>query len=232
MQARDIMSAPVISVTGDTPIVEVAQLLVRHGISGVPVLAADGRLVGIVSEGDLMRRIEIGTDRQPSWWLRLLGGSEEQARDYVKTHGRTVSDVMSRKVATVSEEAGLAEIAALLERRHIKRVPVVRGKEVVGIVSRANLLQAIASTPAALTPDATDVKEQDRALKARVEEEMERAGLDTVFFNVIVADGVVALWGVVRSEAQLQAARAAAATVTGDPARVQMHMSVQPMPMV
>lgn len=232
MQARDIMSAPVISVTGDTPIVEVAQLLVRHGISGVPVLAADGRLVGIVSEGDLVRRIEIGTDRQPSWWLRLLGGSEEQARDYVKTHGRTVSDVMSRKVATVSEKAGLAEIAALLERRHIKRVPVVRGKEVVGIVSRANLLQAIASTPAALTPDATDVKEQDRALKARVEEEMERAGLDTVFFNVIVADGVVALWGVVRSEAQLQAARAAAATVTGDPARVQMHMSVQPMPMV
>src|SRR5690606_8514615 len=140
MQASDVMSTPVISVTEDTSVAEVARLLLRHGISAMPVLGANGRLLGIVSEGDLVRRVESGTEREASWWLRLFGDSEERVRDYAKTHGRRVTDVMTREVTTVNEDASLPEIAALLERRRIKRVPVMRGGEVVGIVSRANLL--------------------------------------------------------------------------------------------
>lgn len=227
MQARDVMSTPVISVTEDASVADVARLLLRHGISGVPVLGADGRLLGIVSEGDLVRRVESGTEREPSWWLRLFGDTEERVRDYAKTHGRRVTDVMTREVTTVREDASLAEIAALLERHRIKRVPVVRGNEVVGIVSRANLLQGLAAAPAQAAA-AAEGEAGDRSLRARIDEEMRRAGLDTAFVNIVVADGVAWLWGAVRSEAQLDAARIAAERVMGDPASVQNRLSVLP----
>ncbi|MCO5099330.1 MAG: CBS domain-containing protein [Burkholderiaceae bacterium] len=227
MQARDVMSSPVISVDENASVVDVARLLLRNGISGVPVLGADGRLLGIVSEGDLVRRVESGTEREPSWWLRLFGESDERARDYAKTHGRRVTDVMTRNVATVREDASLPEIAALLERNRIKRVPVMRGDEVVGIVSRANLLQALASS--SVRPGASvDVDSADRSLRQRIDDEMRRAGLDTAFVNVVVADGVVWLWGAVRSDEQVDAARAAAEHVTGDPQVVQNRLSVFP----
>jgi CBS domain-containing protein len=227
MQARDVMSTPVISVTEDASVADVARLLLRHGISGVPVLGADGRLLGIVSEGDLVRRVESGTEREPSWWLRLFGDTEERVRDYAKTHGRRVTDVMTREVTTVREDASLAEIAALLERHRIKRVPVVRGNEVVGIVSRANLLQGLAAAPAQAAA-AAEGEAGDRSLRARIDEEMRRAGLDTAFVNIVVADGVAWLWGAVRSEAQLDAARIAAERVMGAPASVQNRLSVLP----
>lgn len=227
MQARDVMSTPVISVTEDASVADVARLLLRHGISAVPVLGADGRLLGIVSEGDLVRRVENGTEREPSWWLRLFGDTEDQVRDYAKTHGRRVTDVMSREVTTVREDTGLAEIAALLERHRIKRVPVMRGNEVVGIVSRANLLQGLASSPAqASSPGEAAIS--DPTLKTRIEDEMRRAGLDTAFVNVVVADGVAWLWGAVRSDSQLDAARIAAETVMGGAAAVQNRLSVLP----
>lgn len=228
MQARDVMSTPVISVTEDASVADVARLLLRKGISGVPVLGADGRLVGIVSEGDLVRRAETGTERTPSWWLRLFGDSEDQAREYVKTHGRRVGDVMSRDVTTVREDTGVAQIAELLERRRIKRVPVVRGNEVVGIVSRANLLQALASAPAEASNLGAEAAPSDRALKTRVEEEMRRAGIDSAFVNVVVTDGVAHLWGAVRSEAQQDAARIAAETAMGSAAAVHSRLSVLP----
>lgn len=228
MQARDVMSTPVITVTEDTSVADVARLLLRHGISGVPVLGGDGRLVGIVSEGDLVRRVESGTEREPSWWLRVFGDTEEHVRDYVKTHGRRAGDVMSRNVATVREDAGIAEIAELLERKRIKRVPVVRDHEVVGIVSRANLLHALASMPTQITQAATDAAPSDRTLKTRIENEMRRAGLDTSFVNVVVAEGVAWLWGAVRTESQLDAARVAAERAMGDAAAVQSRLSVLP----
>lgn len=228
MQARDVMSTPVITVTEDASVSDVARLLLRHGISGVPVLGADGRLVGIVSEGDLVRRVESGTEREPSWWLRVFGDTEEHVRDYVKTHGRRVGDVMSRKVTTVREDAAIAEIAELLERERIKRVPVVRGNEVVGIVSRANLLHALASMPTQVAQAATGAAPSDRTLKTRIEDEMRRAGLDTSFVNVVVADGVAWLWGAVRTESQLDAARVAAERAIGEPAAVQSRLSVLP----
>ncbi len=227
MQARDVMSTPVISVTEETSVADVARLLLRHGISAVPVLGTDGRLLGIVSEGDLVRRVESGTEREPSWWLRLFGDTEERVRDYAKTHGRRVADVMTRSVTTVSEEASLAEIAALLERHRIKRVPVMRGSEVVGIVSRANLLHGLASSPAQ-SPASADAGVGDPLLRTRIDEEMRRAGLDTAFVNVVVADGVAWLWGAVRSEGQLDAARIAAERVMGNAAAVQNRLSVFP----
>ncbi|MDT3678483.1 MAG: CBS domain-containing protein [Burkholderiaceae bacterium] len=227
MQARDVMSTPVISVAEDASVADVARLLLRHGISAVPVLGADGRLLGIVSEGDLVRRVESGTEREPSWWLRLFGDTEERVRDYAKTHGRRATDVMTREVTTVDEDASLSEIAALLERGRIKRVPVMRGNEVVGIVSRANLLQGLASAPAQ-TPPATAGARGDRSLRTRIDDEMRRAGLDTSFVNVVVADGVAWLWGAVRSEGQLDAARIAAERVMGDAKAVQNRLSVFP----
>lgn len=227
MQARDVMSTPVISVGEDASVADVARLLLRHGISAVPVLGADGRLLGIVSEGDLVRRVESGTERVPSWWLRMFGDTEDQVRDYAKTHGRRAADVMTREVTTVDEDTGLAEIAALLERHRIKRVPVVRGNEVVGIVSRANLLRGLASSPAQ-TRSSGEAAPSDRALKTRIEEEMRRAGLDTAFVNVVVADGVAWLWGAVRSESQLDAARISAENAVGDAAAVQNRLSVLP----
>ncbi len=225
MQASDVMSTPVISVTDDASVADVARLLLRHGISAVPVLDANGALLGIVSEGDLVRRVESGTEREPSWWLRLFGDTDEWARNYAKTHGRRVTDVMTREVATVDEAASLPEIAGLLERRRIKRVPVMRGGEVVGIVSRANLLQGLAASP--VQPGAA-AAQGDRALRAGVEQEMRRAGVDAAFINVVVADGVAWLWGAVRSESQFDAARIAAETAMGDAARVQNRLSIFP----
>ncbi len=228
MQARDVMSTPVISVTEDASVADVARLLLSKGISGVPVLDANGRLLGIVSEGDLVRRVESGTERTPSWWLRLFGDSEDQVREYAKTYGRRVRDVMSREVATVREDTPVAEIAELLERRRIKRVPVVRGTEVVGIVSRANLLQALASGPGRASPIDAAGAPSDLSLKTRIEDEMRRAGIDTAFVNVVVTDGTAYLWGAVRSEAQLDAARIAAETAMGGTADVQSRLSVLP----
>src|SRR5215471_1029377 len=142
MRAMDVMTTNVITVGPDTSVQEVAKTLSERNISGVPVVDAANRLVGIVSEGDLLHRVETGTDRRVqrrrrSWWLDTIGSDEELARDYVKSHGRTAGDVMTRDVITVSETAQLGDIANLLETKKIKRVPVVRDGTLVGIVSRA-----------------------------------------------------------------------------------------------
>src|SRR3990167_5096621 len=126
VRARDIMTEDVGTVVPDAQVAEVARVLLRYRISALPVVEADGRLAGIVSEGDLLRRAETGTERHPSWWLALLTTAEDTARDYVKTQGRRVADAMSRDVVTVGEDTPVEEIARLLEERRIKRVPVVR----------------------------------------------------------------------------------------------------------
>src|SRR5688500_16300007 len=190
MQASDIMSTPVVSVTPDTPVKDIATLLFEKRISGVPVLE-NGRLVGLVSEGDLLRRHEIGTDlakRSGSWWLRMFGGVRTPA-EYVKAHGRLARDIMSREVVTSAPHTPLAEIATLLESRGIKRVPVMRGGGLVGIVSRAILVQALAGMrPAAvrITPPA------DQAIRGRLQAELERQSWwrEAAASNVIVTDGV------------------------------------------
>jgi CBS domain-containing protein len=210
MQARDIMTTPVITVTPDTLVADVARLLLERGISAAPVVGADGGLVGIVSEGDLVGRPETGAEERRSWWLRLLAGPQDTARDYVRIHGRRVADVMTREVRTVTEEASITEVTRLLETHRIKRVPVVRDGRVVGIVSRADLLRGFGSRqpPPAVAAD-------DRALRARVLAALRDAGAAPGLVNVVASDGVVHLWGAVDSEEQRQACRVAAENVPG-----------------
>src|SRR5215468_2905856 len=148
MKAADVMVSAVISVRPNARVEEVASTLLANRISAVPVIDKQGELLGIVSEGDLMRRAEAGTDRSRSWWLEYLTGKQVLAAEYVKSHSHKVTDVMTRSVITATPETPLGEIAMLLERNRIKRVPIVQNGKVVGIVSRANLLQAVAGMPA------------------------------------------------------------------------------------
>jgi CBS domain-containing protein len=172
MRAIDVMTTEVISVGPDTSVQALAALLSERGISGVPVVDAEGRVVGIVSEGDVLRRVKIGTARRPearpgrrrSSWLEGIASDRELARDYGKSHGRTVGDVMTRDVVAVSDTTELADIAILLETKNIKRVPVVRDGKLVGIVSRANLVRALATTKSA---PATIADPDDRAILPR-----------------------------------------------------------------
>jgi CBS domain-containing protein len=208
MQARDVMTAPVITVRPDTRVEEIAQLLLERRISGVPVIQADGRLVGMVTEGDLMRRPEIGTERQRGWWLRFFGDERARAEEYARAHGSRAEQVMTRNVVTVSDETSVGEIARLLEEHHIKRVPVVRDGKVVGIVSRANLLHGLAAqhdpTPPARPMD-------DRSIREAVLQVLERDGWTAHGrLNVIVKNGVVELWGLVDSDQSRRAIRIAA----------------------
>src|SRR5450631_4092866 len=158
MKAADVMVSNVISVGSQASVQEVADVLLRNRISGVPVTGPQGELVGIVSEGDLMRRPEAGTRRRYSWWLSLIAAKEEMASEYIKSHSRKVVDVMTRSVVTAAPDTPVCDVAELLEKHGIKRVPIVKDGKVVGIVSRANLLQALASLksiPAGTTDDAS-----------------------------------------------------------------------------
>ena len=213
MQARDVMTAPVVTVRPETRVEEIAQLLLERRISGVPVVDADGRLLGIVTEGDLMRRPEIGTERHRGWWLRFFGDERARAEEYARAHGSRAEQVMTRNVVTVSDETSVGEIARLLEEHHIKRVPVVRDGRVVGIVSRANLLHGLAAHPD-LTPPMRLM--DDRSIREAVLEAFERDGWTAHGrLNVIVRNGVVELWGVVDSDQARRAIRIAAENAPG-----------------
>src|SRR5262249_17990044 len=150
MRAMDVMTTNVITVEPDTSVQQLATLLSERGISGVPVVDKDNRLVGVVTEGDLLHRAETGTERRiqrrRSRWLDTLGTDQEAARDYVKAHGRVVREIMTREVVSAGAPPELADIATLLETKRIKRVPVLRDGKLVGIVSRANLVRALAMT--------------------------------------------------------------------------------------
>ena len=221
MLAKDIMTTKVVTVVSEAPVAEIADLLLARRISGVPVVDSEDRLVRIVSEGDLIRRQQ-GEGRR-SWWLSLLTSPDESAREYIKTHGQRAEDVMTRDVVTVTEETPLGEIAQLLEKRGIKRVPVLREGKVVGIVSRANLLHGLAAQkdqiPVAPSPDDRTIREQVIAL-------VERQGWATHgSLNVIVADGVVELWGWVDSDEERKALKIAAEGVAGV-GEVQDHLAL------
>jgi CBS domain-containing protein len=143
MKASEVMEPEVLSVGPETKVSDVAKALLSRRISAVPVVE-NGKLVGIVSEGDLIRRVETDTDRHRSWWVELLISSEKLATEYVKSHARFAGEVMTRKVVTAEENTSLSDVAKLFENHNIKRVPIVRGSKVVGIVSRADLLRVLA----------------------------------------------------------------------------------------
>ncbi len=203
MKAGDVMVSNVISVGPDATVQEVAALLLRNRISGVPVLGPQGELLGIVSEGDLMRRPEAGTQPRHSWWLNLLGSKDGMAAEYIKSHSRKAVDVMTRRVVTASPDTPIGDVAALLEKHGIKRVPIVRDGKVVGIVSRANLLQALASFKA-VPPGATDDASIRAKLTARLDNEQ---WTKPSLINLIVHDGTVDLWGIVDSQTEKKAVR-------------------------
>jgi CBS domain-containing protein len=213
MRAVDVMTTGVISVQPDASIGEVAKLMLERRISGLPVIDGAGKLVGIVSEGDLLRRVEADTERRRPRWLEMFATNTTLAAEYVKSHAKRVADVMTAPVVTVRDDAPLAEIADLLETKRVKRLPVVRDGKVVGIVSRSNLLQAIASGAAAA---ASQPPKDDRAIREALVKELERqkwaAPGDS---NIVVNDGVVHLWGFVMSQTERTALRVAAETIPG-----------------
>ncbi len=210
MKAKDVMTTRVVAVMADTTVADLANRLLQHRVSAAPVVDSDGKLVGIVSEGDLLRHV--ASERTPrSWWLRLFD-EDTEAKDYIKAHGRHVRDVMTRNVISVAEDTPVADVAELLETRHIKRVPVVRAGKVVGIVSRANLIHGLAAMRAAPSPATAD----DERLRAAIIAELrskEWSYIDST--NVIVANGVVELWGIVGSKAEKDAARVAIENLPG-----------------
>ena len=145
MKASDVMGLNVITAKTDWSVQQVAMVMLEKGIGGLPVVDKNNRVVGMVSEGDLMRRAECGTGHRHSWWLRMLMGRDGLAQAYVREHGRKVVDVMTPTVITASPSASLGEVAELLERNKIKRIPIVADGKLVGIVSWANVVQAVAS---------------------------------------------------------------------------------------
>lgn len=223
MRARDVMTEDVVSVGPEASVESIARLLLERRISAVPVIGADGGLLGIVSEGDLMRRAETGTERRSSWWLELLDGREGSAERYLKSHGLTARDVMTAQTVTVAETTPLENVATLLEQHKIKRVPVLRGRKVVGIVSRANLLHALV----AAADGATKRRVGARPNRKNVLRDIRAAGQSFDFVNVVVEGGVVHLWGGVQSEAERKAIALAARRSPGV-AEVKSHLFIMP----
>ena len=226
MRAMDVMTTNVITVEPDTSVQELATLLSDRGISGVPVVDRDNRLVGVVSEGDLLHRAETGTERRTqrrrSRWLDNFASDQAAARDYVIAHGRTVREIMTRDVISVSDTTELADIATLLETRRIRRVPVVRDGQLVGIISRANLVRALAMTK---SESAIEADSDDRTIRQKLVAEL--TGQEWVHMwgaDIIVRDRVVHLWfSDDRSDEERQAVRIAAENIPGV-RQVQEHI--------
>lgn len=222
MQAQDVMTTVVATIDAGATVQEAAKLMLERRISALPVMDGKDRVIGMVSEGDLMRRADLDTDAARSWWLRLL--AEDAARDYLRTHGGFVRDVMTSPAVSVRRTTPLKEVACLLEKHRIKRVPVLEAGRLVGIVSRADLVRQLATAPA--RPDARTAS--DRALRRLVLKQVAQSGVDAVYVNITVEHGTVHLWGGVRSHLDQKALRVAAKAVDGV-RKVEDHTSVIPL---
>ena len=226
MKAKDVMTRTIISVDPNATVLQAARLMLQHHISGLPVINEAGQLVGILSEGDFLRRRETHTERQRPRWLEFLMGPGRIADDYTHSHGTKVSEVMTAEVRTVVEDASLEEVVELMERHRIKRVPVVRGREVVGIISRANIMHGMVSLARVEPPAGLD----DATIRDRLVAEMKReewAPSGTA--NVVVRNGVVDLWGVIVDERQREALKVAAENTPGVKAVKDHLVWVEPM---
>ncbi len=212
MLASDVMTRDIVSIAPDAPIREAIRLMLDRRVSGLPVVDGAGKLVGILTEGDLLHRSEIATERHRWHWLEFVMGPARMAGEYVKTHGRMVGELMTREVVTVGGDAPLGEIVALMERRRIKRLPVIDGGALVGIVSRADLLAALArALDAQPAPEGGDAE-----IRRRVLAELEKANwAPRAGVTIAVADGIVDLEGVVFDEHERAALRVAAENVPG-----------------
>jgi CBS domain-containing protein len=212
MEAADVMVSDVITIGPEESVAEAARLMALNDVSALPVIDDDERLVGIISEADLMRREEIGTEVQRPWWIEAMTPATKLAAEFAKSHSKRVEDLMSRDLITATEDTPLSEIAALLERHRIKRIPITRDGDLVGIVSRANLIQALACSPTAPDTELNGSQAIRQELLSRLQHQ---SWTDFGSRNVIVVDGEVHLWGLVGSEAERKALIAIAEGVPG-----------------
>jgi CBS domain-containing protein len=202
MIVADVMTRHVLSVAPDATIEDAAKLMLARGISGLFVVDAKGDLAGVVTEGDLLRRDELGTERYRPWWLRLLVSPGRQAADFTRTHGRRVKDVMTEEVVSVASDANLEEVVETMEKHRIKRVPVTEGGRVIGVVSRSDLLRALVGRAREETPTATD----DRSIRAAILDALDNASwAPMTTLNVTVAEGVVDVWGTITNDDERRA---------------------------
>ncbi len=213
MHAQDIMTAPAITASPQASILDVVTLMLENRISALPIVDEGGAVVGLVSEGDLIRRSEIGARDYSSWWLAAVGGKVRLAEEFVKTHGMSAADIMTEDVVIVTADTPVWQIAETLEKNKIKRVPVVSDGALVGVVSRANLLQALAAQREKLleTPSSDDRNIRDALINTLDSE----AWSDLSHLNIVVLDGVVHYWGIVRSDAERLALKVAAEEIAG-----------------
>ena len=220
MKAGDVMTRAVISADPDATVLQAARYMLQHHISGLPVIDKTGKLVGVLSEGDFLRRRETQTERRRSRWLEFLMGPGKIAAEYTHSHGSKVSEVMTSELYTVGEDTSLEDIVELMERRRIKRVPVLRGNKVVGIVTRSNLMHAMVSLARTEPKAAKDDAGIREILLAEMQKEVWAPAAMT---NVVVHDGVVELWGVIIDDRQREALKVTAENIPGVKA-VKDHM--------
>jgi CBS domain-containing protein len=212
MKAREIMTKDVVTAGLETTVGEIASLLIEHHISGVPVVTEDRQVVGIVSQSDFLYRAETGSEPKRTWWLTLLTDPDSMARAYTKAHGHRAHEVMSRIVISVTDEAEFGDVAGILNAHGIKRVPVVRDGKLVGIITRTDVVRALAKREASKPA----IRSDDVALQKAVLDKMRmQSWLDTAYINVEVAEGVVRLTGFIASEDQRRALRVLAEEISG-----------------
>jgi len=226
MRATDIMTSEVITVEEDATVQAAAELMAEHGISALPVVDKDTRVIGIVSEGDLLHRAETATEQRRSWWLEMMTSTNQLAGEYIKSHSAKVTDVMTRDVISVTDTTPVADIAVLLETHRIKRVPVLRDGRLAGIVSRANLVRALAMT---INERASSTEADDENIRNKLLAELKAQKWAEVSpANVTVKDGVVHLWSSYLSEQEKRALVVAAENIPGV-RRVEDHMRPVPV---
>lgn len=211
MHASDIMTSHVVTVGPDDSILQAARLMLQKRISGLPVADGENRLVGIVSEGDFLRRAETETLRRRSRLLEILVGPGRLAEEYARGTGRKISEIMTRGVITIAEDTPLDRIIELMERHRVKRLPVMRGDVLVGMVTRANLLHAVASLAREATPAAAD----DGEIRERLLSELNRHDWAPAGMHIVVRNGTVELWGMITDERARAAIRVAAENTPG-----------------
>jgi CBS domain-containing protein len=225
MKAREIMTMEVVSVSPDASIVEAVRLMLHNRISGLPVVDRQGMLVGVISEGDFLRRVETGTHRKRARWIEFFMGPGDFADEYVQTHSRKVADVMTSTPITITEDTRLDDIVSLMEKSNVKRLPVLQQGRVVGIVSRANLLHALASVVEELPASATT----DETIREQVLSEFSNKPWSPRDLNVVVRNGVVELWGDILDDRERQAAKVVVENVAGVKAVKDHLVWVEPM---
>ena len=211
MNAADVMTTKVITVTPESSVGDAAKLMLQYRISGLPVVDQKGVLVGMVTEGDFLRRGETGTQRRRPRWLEFILGPGRLSSEYVQAYGRKIADVMTSNPVSITEDVSLENVVDTLDRHRVKRLPVMRDGKLVGIVSRANLVQAFAT----VLPRTEGPRPEDSEIRRQILKEIDRHPWGGNLVNVTVRDGVAELWGTVLDNRERQALRVAVENVPG-----------------